>query len=135
MSSGGVVRSLFSAFNDGDFERLQGLVGPDAAVRQPLPDVGLPAASRFGGTYTGPREIAGVAKRLHDELGGARLELRGLEENGPAVLVEFMALIGPADERSALLGWGVLQVENGKLAKSEAFPSEESARRAYERVA
>lgn len=124
------ARAMIEAFNVADSDALGRSLHPEITVRRPLPDTGIPSHPSDIGSYHGPREVIRELNRLIQRLGGIEVEVRTLEEVGEdGVLFEFLALIGPAEERTAQLGWSLFRFKDGLIISTETFATESAARR------
>jgi ketosteroid isomerase-like protein len=127
---GDAVRAMIAAFNAADSDALRRCLHPEITVRRPLPDVGIPSHPSDTGSYHGLREVIRELKALIERVGGINVEVRTLEELGDdGILFEFLALIGPADERTAQLGWSLFRFKDGLIVSTETFATESAARR------
>jgi ketosteroid isomerase-like protein len=124
------VRAMIEAFNAADSDALRRCFHPEITVRRPLPDVGIPSHASDTGSYHGVREVIRELTHLIQRVGGIEVEVRTLEEVGDdGVLFEFLALIGPAEERTAQLGWSFFRFKEGLIISTETFATESAARR------
>jgi ketosteroid isomerase-like protein len=124
------VRAMIEAFNAADNDGLRRTLHPEITVRRPLPDVGISSHPSDAGTYHGLREVIRELNNLIQRLGGIEVEVRTLEEvEKDGVLFEFLALIGPAEERTAQLGWSLFRFKDGLIISTETFATESAARR------
>jgi ketosteroid isomerase-like protein len=120
---------MIDAFNAADSEALRRCLHPEITVRRPLPDVGIPSHPSDTGNYHGLRDVIRELKELIQRVGGIEVEVRTLEEVGDdGVLFEFLALIGPAEERTAQLGWSFFRFKDGLIVSTETFATESAAR-------
>ncbi|MGA8217401.1 MAG: nuclear transport factor 2 family protein [Solirubrobacterales bacterium] len=125
------VRAMIEAFNAADSDALRRSLHPEIIVRRPLPDVGIPSHPSDAGSYHGLREVIRELNHLIERVGGIEVEVRTLEEVGEdGVVFEFLALIGPASERTAQLGWSYFRFKDGLIVSTETFATESAARRA-----
>lgn len=59
------------------------------------------------------------------------MEVRRLEDVGEdSVLFEFLAQLGPPDERASWLGWSLFGLRDGRIASTQTFATEAQAREA-----
>jgi SnoaL-like domain len=124
------ARAMIEAFNAADSDALGRSLHPEITVRRPLPDIGIPSHPSDIGSYHGSREVIRELNRLIQRLGGIEVEVRTLEEVGEdGVLFEFLALIGPAEERTAQLGWSLFRFKDALIISTETFATESAARR------
>lgn len=124
------ARAMIEAFNAADSDALRRSLHPEITVRRPLPDVGIPSHPSDTGRYYGLGEVIRELNHLIKRLGGIEVEVRTLEEVGEdGILFEFLALIGPAKERTAQLGWSLFRFKDGLIISTETFATESAARR------
>lgn len=123
------LRRMIDAFNANDRDALRLCLHPEIIVRRPLPDVGVASRSSDLSTYKGRDEVVPALNRLIDRAGGIQVDVRRLEEVGDdEVVFEFLARIGPPDERTTWLGWSLFGFRDGLVASTETFGTEAEAR-------
>lgn len=125
----GAVEEMIAAFNSDDEAALRRLLHPEVTVRRPLPDVGITSHPSDVGTYHGIDEVVPALGELRRAVGGLEVEIRRTEDVGPdGQLFEFLALIGPPEERTAQLGWALFRFAGGLIVSTETFATESAAR-------
>lgn len=106
--------AFMSTFNDGDFDRMVGLLSPDAVYIDPN-----------GVEHTGAEAIgASLASIFDGSLGRVRYEVGSTildERNGRALVTWTMVMTASDGTRSAVDGLDILRFEEGRLVSKNAF--------------
>jgi SnoaL-like domain len=131
-----LARRAITAVNEGDWDGLKDCIHPDMKLSQPVPDVGQTHYESYPGTYHGRRETVDLLRQFAEKAKGIQIDLRRAEDVGDdGLLYEFVWLIGPEEERSAQLVWGLSRFEEGLVLSSSIFATEAAARAAIARGA
>jgi SnoaL-like protein len=129
-----IVRRAVEALNESDWETLADCIHPEMKLSQPVPDVGQTQYESYPGTYHGRREAIDLLRQFAERADGVRIDLRRMEEIGDdGLLYEFVWLIGPEEERSAQLAWGLSRFKGSQVLSSSIYATEDAARAAVAR--